>query len=448
VNTLVTIIEQIAPMRLWKSLMRNPCCCNSDASKQLSLLDHKLDPAYFTNNNSNPLTTSELNSLGFDRSWTITKLRLSGLGRKNCMEIRNSLVKNDSHHMLTVLDIDLHDDRNQSVDEILCVGWDAFCNVEKLSVGVRFTSTYTFTLYDIETFEIFAKLRTLRFSHIRFDFEYSQFSVLSKLEELNLSHCTNIDDFAHIAQLTKLRNLSFDQNGTMMNTSSVSLLTNLSSLHMGISSDEVLDLNLSHLAGLTKLRNINMQDSRVEGNIESLSQLKNLTALSFDVGVTSGDISVLMNFPDMQRLSLYGYNNHVDALSPLRGNIHVFTHLIKLKDLDLLGFNIQGDIAALSQCCGLERLRLSALPQLQGDISVLSTLTKLNSCTLEELPSINGDISVFSNISFAFIQDCVGLTGNKSALIDARSQALLTNRYFSMFGCPNVSDEEEEEEEE
>jgi Leucine-rich repeat (LRR) protein len=271
-------------------------------------------------------------------------------------------------------------------------------------------------LHNINCFETFAELRTLNMLQINFDVDDSELSALSKLERLALGNCTGIEDFAHIAQLTNLRILIFYQKDTTMNTSSVSLLTNLSKLLLGVRKNgEVLDLNLSHLAGLTKLTSIDMTDSRVEGNVESLSQLKDLKALSFHVGVTTGDLSVLTNFTNLQKLSLYN-NSTESAMSPLRGNIQVLTHLIRLKVLVFSGFNLQGDIAALSQCSGLERLNLSALPQLQGDISVLSTLTKLSDCALGVLPSINGDISVFSNIETLTIKDCVGLTGNKTAL--------------------------------
>jgi hypothetical protein len=453
-NRIATIIEQIAPMRLWSSLMRNPCCCNSDASKQLSLVDRRLDPAYFTANNS-PLTPSELNSLGFDRSWTITGLTYScSEHASDLMTLKtmcNTLVKHDSQHMLTTLYIELFNDLDDeeddevdddevglSVDEILNIGCEAFCNVEMLHIP-NFSCSSNFFLNDIKTFEIFANLRTLNLSQINFVIVSSELSAFSKLEELMLYHCTKIDDFAHIAPLTKLRSLMFHQNVAMMNTSSVSLLTNLSDLFLGVRSGDVLDLKLSHLAGLTKLTMIDLRDSRVEGNIESLSQLKNLTALTLDVGVTSGDLSVLTNFTNLQKLSVCNDRAERCAMSPPRGNIQVLTHLIRLKELTFSGFNLQGNIAALSQCSGLEQLDLSAL-QLQGDISVLSTLTKLSDCALGLLPSINGDISAFSNIPRVTVKNCVCLTGNKTAVIVARSHlSFPVDALLLIDGCPDVS---------
>jgi hypothetical protein len=448
-RTATTIVEQIAPMRLWKSLTRNPCCCNSDASKQLSLLDRKLDPAYFTKIN-NPLTPSELNSLGFDRSWTIAGLSFSSKHASDMMTLKsmcNTLVKNDSQHMLRTLylyheahdDDDDVDELDRSVDEILNIGCEAFSNVETLHIRGCTSSCSIIFFNDIKTFEIFANLRTLNLSKICFGFESSELSMLSKLEELILADCTDVKDFAHIAQLTNLRDLRFDQYGTMMNTSSVSLLTSLSKLFLGIQrSGDVSDLNLSHLAGLTKLTMIEIATLKVEGNIQSLSQLQNLTALSLDVGIASGDLSVLTNLTNLQMLSLH--NRRRCAMDPLCGNIQVLAHLKRLKVLSFSRFNLQGNIAALSQCSGLKHLYLSALPQLQGDISVLSTLTKLNYCSLEVLPSINGDISVFYNISKVCIKNCMDLTGNKTALIRARSlMSFPAFHYLKIDGCPNVS---------
>jgi hypothetical protein len=142
---------QLTANRLWNSLIRNPCCCDSDASKQLSLVDHSLDPVYFTNNNNNnnnPLTLSELNSLGFDRSWTIDGLNFTSGCASEMITLKtmcNTLVKNDSQHMLTNFRINLlkyfyfHDeascDVGLSVDEILNIGRKAFCNVEALTIG-------------------------------------------------------------------------------------------------------------------------------------------------------------------------------------------------------------------------------------------------------------------------------------------------------------------------
>jgi hypothetical protein len=278
---------------------------------------------------------------------------------------------------------------------------------------------------------------------VNFGFESSEFSVLSKLEELKLIHCTKFEDFAHISQLTNLGCLIVTQSDAMMNTSSVSLLTNLSYLSLVVESGELLDSNLSHLVGLTKLTRINLRDARVEGNIESLSQFKNLTMLTLDVGVVSGDLSVLMNFTNLQQLSLCNNRDEHCAMGSLCGNVQVIAHLMRLKVLIFSGFSIQGNIAALSQCSGLEQLDLCALPQLQGDISVLSKLTKLNYCSLKVLPSINGDISVFSNISLAIITDCVHLTGNKSALVHLRSLTSFPSCPFLLInGCPNLSDEE------
>jgi hypothetical protein len=103
---LLPIMKKITPMRLWQSLSRKLCCCNSDVARQLKLIDPN---TLVLNHSCNHMSLSELNSLGFDRSWTISGIRINDQTMKSYKSLCKLLLLNGCHTSLRVLEFNLSD---------------------------------------------------------------------------------------------------------------------------------------------------------------------------------------------------------------------------------------------------------------------------------------------------------------------------------------------------
>jgi hypothetical protein len=116
-------ITQYFPLRLWRSLSGSAttsCCDDCDASHQLKMMDFnkcELHSRHVTNSYRSP---SELNSLGFDRSWTITGLNITDANLEEFRSILESIVKDNGSGSLKRLTLNCSLDDWGYGDSLLC----------------------------------------------------------------------------------------------------------------------------------------------------------------------------------------------------------------------------------------------------------------------------------------------------------------------------------------
>jgi hypothetical protein len=367
-----SIISELIPLRYWKCLdTRADRTSNSlEYGSPIDMLDKnkcELNIRHITDLN---LSLSELNSLGFDRSWTITGALFTDDDMENFEGFRStmaSMVKYDAHHSFKTIGFSVDSDDLPpsllvatvgSIDESVLRGIENF--------AIYRGEANLSTLDRLSIFECFSSLRSLYLDCVQFLDELIHLSCLTNLEKFVTRTCESVhpeQDLDFLKPLTKLKDLVLDI-ASELGWKNASSISNLNQLRYFTLSDDSIDLQLSHLSCLTLLEVLDLDiidATIVGGSIASLSRLNKLKVLELSGPDIHGNISSLMHMTNLQCLSLFNCK--------ITGNISSFSRLTKLSQLTLN----------------------TELP-LEGDIKVMSWLTKLNGCSINGI-SVHGDIA-------------------------------------------------------
>jgi hypothetical protein len=408
-------ITQYFPLRLWRSLSGSAatsCCDDCDASHQLKMMDFnkcELHSRHVTNSYRSP---SELNSLGFDRSWTITGLNITDANLEEFRSILESIVKdNGSGSLRKRLTLNCSLDDWGYGDSLLCQINNDNCGavrgVDCLYVHVDID--YGSARYECLTnrLKYFTSLRSMNLDGVLLRPTFlSDVSCLLRLEELKCIRCDiaqegiqNLDCLRPLSGTLKVIHLDISSQSPWINSSSLSSLVNLT--HFQLSNDHgALELNLSSFSNLTHLEEIFLpakSTSQASGNISSLIKLTKLKRLRLCGSNIQGDIAVLGNIHSLDLVSIVDceIEGDISALcsltqlsslylqsKPLSGDIVNFSKLKKLTDFSLYGLNnVHGDIASLSQLSRLQYVHIENCPKIVGDSSTLQiAVMRISNC--------------------------------------------------------------------
>jgi hypothetical protein len=421
----IPLLTNYFPIRYWKCLnTKVRSYCDQEALCPINMLDmnkselhlrhfaHSGDDdvaAAYANHKSTNLSLSELNSLGFDRSWTITGAAIFEQDITGYKSLFSNMAKYDAHHSFK--SICFHIDTSKfSVNNILLRTDESVVKgIEKIKIckGNEDLSLVD----DFSVFERFSSLRSLEFHNTIIADEFLDLPSLTNLERFVTRECESEYVEQHLdflKPLTKLKHLvlGVDNELGWKNASSISCLNQLTHFEL---LDHKIDLKLSHLSCLTQLEVLDASyvESLIEGNIESLSKLRKLKKLSLAGQHVHGNISALM---DMTNLTCLGFSGckvmgDISSLSkltklsrlslsgPVSGDIEVISSFIKLESCFLDELSVHGDIAVFSHLTATTKLVIQRCSKIEGDISCLSRLTKLTELQLTYCPEIKGSLS-------------------------------------------------------
>jgi hypothetical protein len=361
------IISELIPLRYWKCLnTRADRTSNSlEYGSPIDMLDKnkcELNIRHITDLN---LSLSELNSLGFDRSWTITGALFTDDDMENFEGFRStmaSMVKYDAHHSFKTIGFSVDSDDLPpsllvatvgSIDESVLRGIENF--------AIYRGDANLSTLDRLSIFECFSSLRSLYLDCVQFLDELIHLSCLTNLEKFVTRTCESVhpeQDLDFLKPLTKLKDLVLDI-ASELGWKNASSISNLNQLRYFTLSDDSIDLQLSHLSCLTLLEVLDLD--------------------IIDATIVGGSIASLSRLNKLKVLELSGPDIH--------GNISSLMHMTNLQCLSLHNCKLMGNISSLSRLTNLSELTLYTELPLEGDIKVmswLSKLTKLNGYSIKK----------------------------------------------------------------